>query len=315
MAQAAQICGFTDWDWQQTVTSDPCADVFEAGSTTPLKAPPPYNDPPLKGYSYQMPPNAVQIPVYWNPYTAKGTTTNPGAQLLGLADHRTTTGFTMDFGDGPADPCLSGSTTGAGKKLGFTTHLVGLVGAGPGFGVQDTGVGFSYITTFNGTSGGIAVRNGLLPPDPGSGTGGIIVTAVSNTTSYQYPKGVGVTGINGTTITSTSAPPILLRNGQITVTSSGLAYSRATQTYSSTVTIKNVGTAAIAGPIQVVVDSLTSGVTIANASGTFGGWSYVTVPAVGSLAPGQSATVTIVFKNPANTTINFSPVVYSGSFS
>ena len=171
LAQAAQVCGFTDWDWQQTVTLDPCADVFEAGSATPLKAPPPYNDPPLKGYSYQMPPNAVQIPVYWNPFTAKGTITNPSAQLLSLADHRNLTGNTLDFEDGPNDTCLSGSTNGTGKKLAFTTHLVGLVGAGPGYGVQDTGVGFSYITTYNGTRGGItATRNGLIPPDPGTGT-------------------------------------------------------------------------------------------------------------------------------------------------
>ncbi|HEV2448594.1 MAG TPA: hypothetical protein VGS58_21825 [Candidatus Sulfopaludibacter sp.] len=311
LAQAAQACGFTDWDFQQQVTMDPCADVFEAGSTTPLKAPPPYNDPPLNGYSYQMPPNAVHIPVYWNPYTSAGTLTNPGAQLLSLADHKTT--YTMNFGDGPSDPCLSGAANGSGKKLGFTTHLVGLVGAGPGYSVQDTGVGFSYITTFNGTSGGIAVRNSLVPPDPNSGTGGITITTVSNTTNYQYPKGIGVSQINGLTIPTSSNPPVLL-GSQVAVTASGLAYSRVTQTFNATVTIKNVGATTINGPLQVVVDTLTPGVTVNNASGTFGGWSYVTVPGVSSLAPGQSATATILFKNPTNAVINFSPVVYSGSF-
>ena len=66
--------------------------------------------------------------------------------------------------------------------------------------------------------------------------------------------------------------------------------------------------------MQIVLDSLTPGVTLTDASGTFGGWSYITVPAVGSLAPGESASVSVIFKNPANATINFSPVAYSGSF-
>jgi hypothetical protein len=79
-AQAAQACGFTDWDWQQTITQEPCHVFFEAGSKVPLMAP--FNDPPPKGYTYQTPPNAVEIPVYWNPFTTAGTVTGPGAQLL-----------------------------------------------------------------------------------------------------------------------------------------------------------------------------------------------------------------------------------------
>src|ERR1039457_2953640 len=47
LVQAAQICGFADWDWQQTITSLPLpSPFFAAGSSTPLKAPPPFNDPP-----------------------------------------------------------------------------------------------------------------------------------------------------------------------------------------------------------------------------------------------------------------------------
>jgi hypothetical protein len=312
--QAATLCGFTDWDWQQTVTLDPCADVFEAGSSTPLKAPPGYNDPPLKGYSYQSPPNAVQIPVYWNVFQPKGTLTNPGSQLLSLADHKPTP-YTMDFGDGPYDPCLSGSTNGTGKKLGFTTHLAGIVGPGPVYTVQDTGVGFSYTSTFNGTSGGIAVRNGLLPPDPGSGTGGITVTMVNDVSSYQYPKSFGVSEINGDPVSAASAAlPILLGASQIVVISSGLAYSRVTQTFNATVTLTNVGNSTIDGPFQIVFDSLTAGVTLKNATGTFGGWPFITAPAAGSLTPGQSASVNVQFTNPTNAVINASPLIYSGSF-
>ena len=306
LAQAASLCGFTAWDWQQTVTLDPCADVYEVGSTTPLKAPPPYNDPPLKGYSYQHPPNAVQLPVYYNLFTGS-------SDPLSLAANETAT--TLSFGDGPSDSCLSGRADGTGKHLGFTMHLVGIVGALPGAGVQETGVGFSYTTTFNGTTGGIHVRNSAVPVDPGSGTGGITVTAYNPTTSYQYPKGLGVIAINGVpTGQTTTAPPILLGSGVGSVTSSGFVYSRVTQTFNTVLTLTNVSASSISGPFQVVLDSLTPGVTALNTSGTFGGWSFVTVPKAAALAPGQSTTVTAQFVNSGTAPITFSPLPYSGSF-
>jgi hypothetical protein len=290
-------------EWQQTVTLDPCGSVFAFGSTTPLQAPPAYNDPPLTGYSYQNPPNAVQIPVYYNLFT-------PASDPLSLAAHKTSA-YTMDFADAAADSCLSGSTDGTGKKLGFTTHLVGIVGALPGA-VQDTGIGFSYTTTFNGVNGGISVRNVSTPVDSGSGTGGATVSMVNNVSSYQYPKSFGVDEINGQPVSSGSPVPPTRLGNQIAVSSSGLAYSRATQTFNGFVTIKNVSGSAIDGPLQVVFDSLTTGVTLVNATNTFGGWPYVSVPA--NLAPGQSASVSVQFRNTTNAAINASPVVYAGSF-
>lgn len=315
--QAATACGFVDWDWQQTITSLPsCVAVTAAGSSTPLKAP--FNDPPLTGYTYQIPPNAVQIPVYWNFFTLGGTVTttagDPTPELLSLADHKPTA-YMMDFDDNPAVGCLSGNANGTGNKVGFSTHLAGIVGPGPLYTVQDTGVGFSWTTTYNGTSGGIHVLNSTKPVDPGSGTGGITITMVNNTSSYQYPKSFGVSGINGDPVSSGSpAPPILLGAGQIGVTTSGLAYSRVTQTFDGSVTIMNISSSVINGPFQIVLDSLTLGVTLTSATSNFGGWPFVTVPNVGTLAPGQSASVNVHFKNPSNAVINFSPLVYSGTF-
>jgi hypothetical protein len=100
---------------------------------------------------------------------------------------------------------------------------------------------------------------------------------------------------------------------QVSTTASGLAYSRVTQTFNGTVAIQNIGSAAINGPLEIVFTSLTPGVTVADASGIFAGSPYITVPVSGSLAPGQSATVSVQFKNPANAAINFTPVIYSGS--
>jgi len=194
LAQAADICGFTEWDWQQTITSLPApSPFFAAGSTSPLTAPPPFNDPPPQGYAYQNPPNAVELPVYWNLFTG-------ASDPLSLAANETNT--TVSFSDAPADPCLPGGSGGpcgghtapAGSKLGFTTHLVGIQGALPGANVVDTGIGFTWTDTFNGTSGGIAVINSVKPVDPGSGTGGITVTSVNEITTYQA---VTVTSVNG----------------------------------------------------------------------------------------------------------------------
>jgi len=212
LQQAAFFCGFTEFNWQSTVTMDPCADVFEVGSTIPLSAPPPYNDPPLKGYSYQtvangypFGPNAVQLPVYYNLFT-------PAADPLSLAANELPThdltSTMLNFFDGPTDKCLSGRNDGTGKKLAFTTHLVGIVGALPGAGVQDTGIGFGWTTTYNGTSGGISVRNGYLPVDPGSGTGGITITSFQDVTNYQY-NGIVVTTVNGVPVGVDTTPPVI----------------------------------------------------------------------------------------------------------
>jgi hypothetical protein len=82
------------------------------------------------------------------------------------------------------------------------------------------------------------------------------------------------------------------------------------------VTITNISSGTISGPFQILFTALTTGVTLANATGNFSGSPYLTIPTVGgiaSLAPGQSATVNVQFDNPLFATINFTPVIYSGS--
>lgn len=203
LAQAAQACGFVEFDWQQTITTLPAPSPFlSACSSTPLTAPPAFNDPPACGYAYQHPPNAVMLPVYYNLFT-----TGP----LSLSGNSTTT--QLSFYDAPADPCLPGTQSAstaayadticggagirapAGSKLSFTTHLVGIQGALPGASVVDTGIGFTWTSDFNGTSGGIAVlTNPGQAVDSGSGTGGYTITGYTPTTTYN---GVAVTAING----------------------------------------------------------------------------------------------------------------------
>jgi hypothetical protein len=79
------------------------------------------------------------------------------------------------------------------------------------------------------------------------------------------------------------------------------------------VTLTNISDSAISGPLQILFTGMPVNVTLANATRDLWGTPYLTVPAAAGLAPGQSVTVAVQFKNPSNTTINFVPAIYSGS--
>jgi hypothetical protein len=256
LSAAATACGFLAFDWQSTITNLPApSPAFAVGApTTPLVAPPPFNDPPLTGYTYQQRnggvANAVQIPVYYNVFITGQWWS------LGNAANTNTAGTQLTFQDFPLDPCLPGTQSPAtaaladsicggagvrapaGSTINFTTHVVGLQGqALSGAQVVDTGVGFTWNTTYNGTTGGIAVLGSNQPPDPGSGTGGITVTGVNQTTTYT---GVGVTGLNGSS--NPFAPTSLL--------TAVLPASRSAQpsgTVTAFETVINTGTATATG--------------------------------------------------------------------
>jgi hypothetical protein len=94
------------------------------------------------------------------------------------------------------------------------------------------------------------------------------------------------------------------------VRTTGFLFSRVTGAFSGTMTVTNTGGQAVTGTILVELLNLTPGVTLVNATGTSGGTPFIVVPGTGSLAPGQSVSVTVQFRNPANALINFTPVVY-----
>jgi predicted extracellular nuclease len=95
--------------------------------------------------------------------------------------------------------------------------------------------------------------------------------------------------------------------------SSGLVLNRATQNFTGTLTITNTGSSTLAGPFQVELDNLTAGVTLVNASGTHLGAPYLTA-ANTTLAPGQSISIAVSFKNPAKVNLSYSATIYSGNF-
>lgn len=92
---------------------------------------------------------------------------------------------------------------------------------------------------------------------------------------------------------------------QISVTSSGWIYSRVSETYNSTLTLKNSGTTAINGPFIIVLSGLPTGFSYAPPS------NEVAVP-VASLLPGQSTStsVRLNYGGVVSTSITFTPIVY-----
>ena len=97
------------------------------------------------------------------------------------------------------------------------------------------------------------------------------------------------------------------------ITRSALMLNRLTGKYSATVKITNTSGAALNGPLHLVLQGLSSGVTLDGKSGEHSGAPYLTLPA-GSLAAGATVTVTTTFTNPSRTSIGYTPKLFSGNF-
>ena len=219
LTEAAQLCGFIEFNWQSIITNvpnprpiDPASGngLFTAANAPTVALVTPFNDPPPSGYYYQTKQsdgaNAVELNVYYNMFISGRWWS------LGNAVNTNAAGTQLTFIDSVGDPCLPGPQSAAvaaaadaecggpgkrapvGSTINFTTHVVGIQGALPGAGVVDTGVGFNWTSNFNGTTGGITALGNILTADPGSGTGGVTVTSVNQISTYA---GVGVTAING----------------------------------------------------------------------------------------------------------------------
>ncbi|WP_312550134.1 ExeM/NucH family extracellular endonuclease [Massilia sp.] len=97
------------------------------------------------------------------------------------------------------------------------------------------------------------------------------------------------------------------------IAKSGFTMNRLTGKTSGTVTITNTSGATLNGPLHLVLQGLTAGVTLDGKSGDQNGAPYLTLPG-GSLAAGASVTVTTVFTNPAKTGIGYTAKLFSGTF-
>jgi glycosidase len=81
-----------------------------------------------------------------------------------------------------------------------------------------------------------------------------------------------------------------------------------------TLIVRNISRRTIYGPLQVVLTDLPRGVTLANATGTYLGSPYITIPRVTRLEPGAAASVQVRFNGPGREKPRFIPITYSGQF-
>ncbi len=93
--------------------------------------------------------------------------------------------------------------------------------------------------------------------------------------------------------------------GQTSITQSAVSSQS-----SATVSVKNISATTLATPLKIVLENLTAGVTVSNASGTVYGLPYLKLPS--SIAPAASQSVTIQFYNPSGLPISYTVRVKSG---
>jgi probable HAF family extracellular repeat protein len=305
----AQECGFASFDWVQKITQHPKGSPISANGVLQI---PTYNDPPKSGYDYQA--NnpwwsshqsnfRYANPYYYSPIDIISPPPNGCARgnrppstdciLRMRSDDHTK----LNFFDSPHNTdCKPNESC-----IAITTQLVGICGGlSPACNSNSSGLSaplfqWTWKTNFSGGNpgiGGIYEEGTInyLSDDPGIGTGGVTLT-----------------NINGVQL------PLVITPSQVLTTASGLAYSRVSKTFNGTVTLTNISSSAITGPLQILFFGMPANVTLVNATGNLSGTPYLTVPNVIILAPSQSATVSMKLSNPSNATINLTPVIYSGS--
>jgi hypothetical protein len=300
----AGICGVDHFDWQQTINYISTPNAWRLLGPKPepffspslFSPPPPAFDPPPVGLIDPAPQDVdckgkqwteAQIPIkqsYPLYYSADEVQANGGFR-------------TLSFTDTPNDACFSGNDPSGnpGAHIEFTTWLVGVDADGNpvDLPVQNS---WNWLSTWDGTNGGAYGIKNLLPPDPGSGSGGTAILSVN---------GVPTRGPCANNATSLVAAK---RGGYI--------YSMGTGRFTEMVTLTNTSAAPVTGPIALVLDNLTSGVSLENAAGATNCTEPVGSPyasAAGGLAPGQSVTLNLQFTDPAMSAISYTPRVLAGS--
>ena len=294
----ATACGFTKFDWAQTTILNPGGIFAQDDPSKPLKAPPPFLDPPPSGYTFDFtctslspryPPDcdpkglrnqwlsihqpnfASANPFYYSPsdiatgcaegYEPQNGQLTPGCQLLIETD-----AYTLNFYDAPSNsscqppvPCFA-----------LKTQLVGLCDVastacnlpGPSAALIE----WTWLTNFNGTTGGIyQVGSNFFPPDPGSGTGGITITSING---VPVPTVTVTPSSSSVTTEQTLSVMVVVGDGIGSRTPTG-SIILTSGNYTSAATTLSSGGATVsvpAGSLAIGTDTLTASYTPDTAS-------------------------------------------------
>jgi pectate lyase len=139
------------------------------------------------------------------------------------------------------------------------------------------------------------------------------------TPTYDYRPGASFQAVKAHNLATAGSGKVAIDGATLNVTKgfsvlrSGLTLNRITGKYSASITLTNNSGAALTGPIQLVLEQLTSGVALDNASGNRDGVPYITLPD-STIAAGASVTVPLVYTNPGKLAINYTHSVFVGFF-
>jgi hypothetical protein len=172
LSEAAELLGYTGFDWLQIITKWPNPDLYSASGVLLTPVPSynlPFFDPPPGGYNYNpcggAAPGAAgtAFPLYYNPV---GST-----DCWSVAENETTN--TLNFGDEPMDPELTPAEIAADDIPEFTTELVGYrlvhLEYGPVYIPGPPLFEWTWETTYNGQVGGTARSANIVPGVGGTG--------------------------------------------------------------------------------------------------------------------------------------------------
>ena len=144
----------------------------------------------------------------------------------------------------------------------------------------------------------------ILPPEFASQ----VLTSVTITDTGSYDL-VGAM-FSGLTVSTRSAYVV----ESITISSGKVFYDPSTKIYLQKVALTNAGTTAVNGPLFLILQDLSSGVTLANKSAAtacfepIGSRYVVALPEGPPLAPNTTVVVTLAFSDPSGVTISYTPL-------
>jgi PASTA domain len=156
---------------------------------------------------------------------------------------------------------------------------------------------------------------------------GLVLGTVTTQASSTVPAGnvISQNPSAGTSVAAGSAVNLVVSSGAgcatdisslVQVTRSGFGYNVSTQRFVQTLTVRNISTSVIDGPISLVLDSLSSNASLFNMTGTTvcaapAGSPFINL--AGDLNPGASGSVTLQFTNPTRAGITYATRVLGGS--
>jgi uncharacterized repeat protein (TIGR01451 family) len=157
---------------------------------------------------------------------------------------------------------------------------------------------------------GYVASGSTVPVTATPNSGFAFVNFTGGLTGTTNPQNLTVTG--PTTVTANFQVAVTNISTSVNVSLTGIGFSRVTRQYSTTMTVTNTSSQTITAPISVALANLSSGVTFVNATGTYNGNPYIRVLNTGTLAPGQSVSVALLFTQTGSAPITFTEITYSG---